>query len=236
MPHEVMVHVDGAADQTDAATLVKQALDRYGCQARIETVYRVAVRDVPPCGAARLSAGVTISDAFHHGLMVNEKHVRGFYTQRPHGSQWGRHIPGSVSAWAAGVAWRRVPHDQLPPGTANPACQYFKTNDPALLNGAVEHVALSTMLDRSLIHAGAGPHGRYLYTTQELPKCSATEAWLILGPAAKDDPKLIPWTAFPGRMAAAPPPDWDGDLQKLDLENVPYGVRYISPETVELIA
>ena len=36
--------------------------------------------------------------------------------------------------------------------------------------------------------------------------------------------------------AFTPPPDWDGDLTKLDLETVPYGVKAGSPETADLCA
>lgn len=57
MPHEVMVQLDGAADQSQAAEIVRQALDRHGCSARIETVYRVATTvDRPQTPLAALTA------------------------------------------------------------------------------------------------------------------------------------------------------------------------------------
>lgn len=237
MSHEVSVHVDGTDDQTQAAEIVRQALEKYGCQARIETVYRVAVSHLPRFPRDVLTAAAVIADAFHHSLKVMPTHVQHtFYRQRRGGSQWGRHIPTSVHAWAEAIAWREVPHDQLPPGTAKPECRYFKTNDCGLLDGAVEHVGLSTDVPRGKIFSVNGAHGWGLMTTQELPKQCATEAWLILGPAFPDDKTLVPYTAFPGRMAAAPPADWDGDLAKLDLETVPYGVKYVSPETADLCA
>lgn len=233
MPHEVMVQVVGAADQTHAAAVVQDALKQYGCQARVETVYRVEVTELPPFlpTQPRTGAAEAIAAAFRHGLQVNAEHVLGFYRQRPAGSQWGRHIPSSVLAWSCGVDWREVPHDQLPTGAGKSFCRYFKTNDPALLDGAVEHVALSTQIPRGEIQSTQGEHGWQLVTRLPVPKASATEAWLVLGPAGPKDPELIPWTAFPGRMAAAPPPGWDGDLSKLDLEETPYGVKFQPPES-----
>lgn len=171
--------------------------------------------------------------AFNHAHRVNPNHVAGFYKQRPNGSQWGT-VPPSPSSWAV-LGWEEVDYDAMPPGTALAGCRYFRSTHPILIDGSVEHVGLSSELDRERVFlVTGGPHGPYLATTQELPQKPATEAWLILGPAGGGDMNYVPWTAFPGRMAAAIPPTTE-KIEELDLTR-PYAVKYISKETAELCA
>lgn len=239
MAHQITFTIPGVTDPAEVSELLQRVLREDGYE--LEVTDRVFGITITGRQTRRLMDEITatavIANAFNYGLKVMPSHVqRTFYRQRSYGSQWGRHIPASVYAWAAGLVWREMPADQLPPGTAKPECRYFKTNDCGLLDGAVEHVGLSTELPRGKVFSVRDGHGWALATTQELPKRSATEAWLVLGPAFPDDKTLVPYTAFPGRMAAAVPADWDGDLAKLDLETVPYGVKYVSPETAELCA
>lgn len=171
-----------------------------------------------------------INDAFKYLERVNPKHHATFFRQRPFGSQWGL-IPPTKEAWAV-CGWEEVPADQLPAGTALPVCKYYRTRLPLLLVDAVEHVALAPAFDRTKIFlVPGGSHGPYLATTEELPKLPATEAWLILGPASKDDGTLVPWTAFPGQMAATIPAHVE-KIEDLDLTK-PYAVKYVSKETAE---
>lgn len=232
MDHHFTFKIPGVPDPEGILELCLKALRGAGYEPEVERrVTEVVITGRPP-NRADDETTYAVKAAFLNGVVNRPDHTSGLFRQRPAGSQWGRYVPPNPDAWAA-LAWREVPHDQLPPRAANPTCRYFKTNDPALLDGAVEHVGLSTDIPRGQVFSSRGPHGWQLVTATELPRRCATEAWLVLGPAGRDA-GLIPWTAFPGRMAAAPPPDWDGDLSKLNLEEVPYGVKYVSPETVRL--
>lgn len=175
-----------------------------------------------------------VRDAFKYLERVNAHHYKTFFRQRPAGSQWGV-VPPSPDAWAV-LDWVEVDPATLPAGTTLPGCRYFRSTLPLLICDAVEQIGLSCELDRSKIFLvpGTDSHGPYLATTQEIPKKPATEAWLVMGPASKEDSTFVPWTAFPGRMAATIPAT-TRLIEELDLSR-PYAVKYISKETLELCA
>lgn len=182
------------------------------------------------------ATSIPILAAFDNCHRHNDEIYKELCSQRPAGSQWGEWIPGSGSEWAA-IHWSEVAYSEMPEGSAIYGCRYFRTTDPRLLKGAVEHVGLSPELDRSRIRGMVlNSHGWSLVTDEELPRKPATEAWLILGSTQyrptreKPEIPMFPYTAFPGRMAATVPPDWDGDISKLDLATVPYVVKHIPLE------
>jgi hypothetical protein len=72
-------------------------------------------------------------------------------------------------------------------------------------------------MDRSKIFlVKNGYVGPYLATTEPLEKKPATEAWLVMGPTSKTDSTFVPWTAFPGRIAAPIPPATE-QIEEIDL-------------------
>ncbi len=174
-----------------------------------------------------------IRDAFAYCQKVNPKHYETLIKQRPAGSQWGRLIPWSPDTWSVLGWWEAHPDADLPPGTYNPACRYFISEHLLLVDGAVEHVARSTSFKPADLRLAQGVHGPELITTTPLPQFPAHKAWLILGPASKEDSTLVPWTAFPGEMAAPVPPGTT-DIAQLDTARVPYAVKYYSEETLKL--
>jgi hypothetical protein len=145
-------------------------------------------------------------------------------------------VPKTPEAWAA-LDWEEVDPKTLPPGTTLPGCRYLRTTHPLLLQDAVDWVGLSTDMDPEKIFfipaVPSDTHGPSLGTSEPIQPKPATEAWLILGPASKDDGTLVPWTAFPGRMAA-PVPMTATSKERLDLKGTPFAVKYYSKETLEL--
>jgi len=171
--------------------------------------------------------------AFEYLERVNAYRYKTFFRQRPAGSQWGI-IPPSPNAWAV-LDWVEVPASELPAGTTMPGCRYFRTTLPLMICDAVEQIGLSTEIPHDKIFlVKGGSHGPYLATLEELPKKPATEAWLVMRPAGKEDSTFVPWTAFPGRIAATIPPATQ-DIKELDLSQ-PYAVKHVSKETAELCA
>lgn len=236
------VEIKSGLSQADAIAAVEAAIGKSG---RVV----LSTRKDPATGDAILFFGRVVDqllrdrtkyaltgfvrDAFTYLEKANGHHYKTFFRQRPAGSQWGV-IPPSPNAWAH-LDWVEVPASELPAGTTLPGCRYLRSTLPLLIRDAVEQIGLSTEIPHDKIFlVKGGSHGPYLATLEELPKKPATEAWLVLGPAGKEDSTLVPWTAFPGRMAATIPPTTES-IEQVDL-NLPYAVKHVSKETAELCA
>lgn len=183
----------------------------------------------------RLKVVGLVAGAFRYCERVNAAHAATFYRQRPAGSQWGQIIPSSPDVWAV-MGWHELDPYCLPRGTTLPGCRYFRSTNPLLLAGAVEHIGRSGASgihsDKIFFVSATDSHGPSLGTHEPIPQKPARAAHLVLGPAAKDDPNLIPWTAFPGEVSVPIPPEATS-LDGIDFYCEDYAVKYYPKETAE---
>jgi hypothetical protein len=167
-------------------------------------------------------------------LRLAEAHYRTLFGQRKTGSKWGASVPRGPD-WFLKRFWVEVPAVDLPTGAALPICRYFRTVDMDVLDGALESVAVLNELPehlQKLVQLVKSPHGYDLVMPAgtALPQKPACEAWLVLGPAGKNDETLIVWTAFPGRLAGGFDPDvtgFDGRIESVDFTR-PYAVKVLA--------
>lgn len=174
----------------------------------------------------------TILEALHATERLLPDHAKTLLGQRPRGSQWGPdNCPRFLTWYTIVVEWEEVPHDKLPPASWLSFCRYFRTVSPFILRGAVERVAILNELPAELqaqVSLVKSAHGYDLVLPAGtvLSEKPAEEAWVILGPASKEDPTLIVWTTFPGRLAAGLDPGFDGQIASVDFSK-PYAVKVL---------
>jgi hypothetical protein len=171
-----------------------------------------------------------IIDLFINTLKLNVVQFSSLIGEREEGSQWGEEI---TREQLEGMDWKEVPVDGRK--AMLPFCKYYRAllpdNTPATqraemsskVTGIEVQEAVHTDKDR-------GTRVHELVSRNIKPR-SCVEAWLVEGPACDEnnnpiEGETIIWCVYPGELMASLPPDWDGNLDSLDM-NDDYTVKGI---------
>lgn len=152
-------------------------------------------------------------------------HLATLLGERTMGSKWGREMTRDL---LVSLPWEQVPSEGP---NMLPFCQYFRLGAEAMgehFPGSSQRCEPSSKLPRESIRVVEATHDDardgsgirvHDLVSDQVKERSCSEAWLIVGPASKEDQTPVVWTLFPGELFGRLPPEWDGDLDKLDLSS-----------------